>query len=545
MADEAAVTSITQLLGRESIRRKVDALKKGMSLTTEVRTEEGPDFTPEFSANFLMSTILISINGTGDLPEQKVRVQYLAQNQQLRLPQGLGINPLDARLNEAAASDTIMQKYRILGARTLQEIHDLACMDSTLQEKRAAIAAWVAPEPARTAPRWDEDRYYVLAAGRGDDEAFVASLFSMVCRLMGLNFDIRDMGALAGVRANMRMTDDAWKGNNLPPKERLTSKLKPYTMSCIAGLNMEPCKHFPLGAWIRAFGVCAGVLPERNTRINKEWIYTARGIPDAEMSAANIVHTQFGADLQPLCLNAIAMFGLMHLNKNHTYVTGDASMDRVGQAFINTLRVMIAPEHIDTIKANQEVFVRTAAHPFGLGQSYAVARIMHGGDTLVSPLALRITVSPPLTQRLMIVHAAMQEWDQLPVGATMKQIFQVQSAEIENAIEVVKANPPGHSELYYYYGEDLFLPINPKAKEAANSMMPCVYGYAQAFHTAGETSRDGLALAMSFENVLRDFKAAALLYVTLWTKYHDNMESGGLEEFIKNAYAMAAGGAPP
>lgn len=543
MAADGQFTPLANALTNADIRTTIENLKRNVRQLTQVATDAANTFSDDFSTEFLLCTTYSQINGTSDMPEQKVQVQYLAHTQKLILPQGLGMQAAEAGPHEATYSEAIHKIYLQVGSRPYADLFNLVNTAGTFAAKRATATAWEQPADLANFPRWKQVDYFTVdnLPPIAQSEETISKVFAMISRLFKLNFDIRDLGALVGAIPNMRLNDNAWQQSDRAPMNRLTSKLQPYTMTCIACLNYAACGNVALGAWIRSFAVCCGVLPSQNTRLTKEWMYSAAGFSDATLQTLSRVHEKQNIQLHALCMNLVAIFGLLHLNKNHTFITGDANMERVGDAYLNTLRTMVDTSVIDEMKGAREVILRTAVHPFGLGQTYYVAKVMDRFGNLTSPLSLRLSVTPPLTQRIMIVRAAVGEWKQMPVGPIMEALFAGQIELIAREFGEIMTSPPSYSELHTLYGVDTMLQVGNDAKEAADSMMPVIFGYAKAFHTEGETHKDGLALAMSFGNVQRDFRAATSAYVALWNKYIEGIEEGGLEKFIESAFRLGRG----
>ncbi|MCD7449129.1 hypothetical protein HAX54_049491 [Datura stramonium] len=219
------------------------------------------------------------------------------------------------------------------------------------------------------------------------------------------------------------------------------------------------------------------------------------------------------------------MFGLFHLEKNETFRTGDPNIVRIGKSYLSTLMTMVDQPVIEELYNNQEVACRTAAHPFGLGQTYWLARALNRFGGLASPLAVRLDVTPPLVQRLMIVEAATDEWTVVPVGARLNALFAEQLDKIANEIKAIKAVPPAYSELYALYGFTEMRTVSKEAKKAANSLMPIICRYAHAMHTDEQQRKDDLALTLSFTNIERDFRQ----------DYLNSVDEKGLEDFIARA----------
>lgn len=533
---------VEAILTAPELATRVTALQRDRGDRNLVITDEDVTLPDEFNYNTLAGIIFASLNGRGDVQEQRVKVEFLSRDQLLVLPKGLGVSPVRVEHSEARHDNAIAVNFLKAGRLTYDQIYNIVDTPGAITAKLAAYRAIQVNAQDVGEPAWNQPNYYTRA-GLGDqriaDEPEVYNyVFGLFSRILKLNCDIRDVGSLVGLRHEMRMGDNEWSLTRPNDRTRLTSKLMPYTMQMIAALNVTACSGFVIGAWIRSFGVCCGVLPARDTLLNKEWKYTSAEPLLANINAVDSIHDRLGGELNSLCLNLLAMFGLLHLNKNHTFITGDASMSRICTSYINTLRTMVPLSVIEELKGNMEVTCRTASHPFGLGQTYAVAMILHRISGLASPLDLRITVTPPLTQRLMIVSAAAAEWEQLPVGKTMTKLFEEMIVYIREEIKVIKGGPPHYSELHRYYGIQDMIRVSDQARDFANSMMPVVGGYANVMHVTGKDERDGIALAMSFLNVNRDSKAATTAFTTLWNKYLDTLEEKDLGEFMTQAFTL-------
>lgn len=139
--------------------------------------------------------------------------------------------------------------------------------------------------------------------GRLDAEDLAHQNFAFFSRLLGFNFDIRDMGYLTFAGINNRVSDDQWS----QPLGDLTTRF-------------DACDRWDAGGWVRAYGVACGVLPNEETRLIKEWKYTRR-IPSYEsFTAIRDTCTKVGPSpmLKQYCLNLIAMYGLFHLAEDNT-----------------------------------------------------------------------------------------------------------------------------------------------------------------------------------------------------------------------------------
>ncbi|KAF5176442.1 hypothetical protein FRX31_033971 [Thalictrum thalictroides] len=187
-----------------------------------------------------------------------------------------------------------------------------------------------------------------------------------------MNCDVRDFSILND--AGMFVRDGDWKDVARVEAGRFNCKLKPFTLQCITGLNFEPCAKNELAAWTQAYGVAVGILPAVNSRLTSEILYTTEFPARDSRSAITKFEKLNSVDLFPTAMNIIVMFGLFHLNKDHTYRTRDSNMERIWKSYVNTLRTLPNSGFIEGILNNLEPIVRTAPHPLGLAQCYYVAQ---------------------------------------------------------------------------------------------------------------------------------------------------------------------------
>jgi hypothetical protein len=139
----------------------------------------------------------------------------------------------------------------------------------------------------------------------------------------------------------------------------------------------------------------------------------------------------------------------------------------------------------------------------------------------------------------MIVKAAKHEWENLPVGRVLSNIYAEMLAKVDAIVAAIEECPPAYSALHALYGiEHQRIPLQDEY-DAVNSVMPTVYGFAYSQHIDEQENKDGLALALSLENVRREKKSLASTWHSLWDGYFAKMDEGGLLEFAKSAYEMA------
>jgi hypothetical protein len=110
---------------------------------------------------------------------------------------------------------------------------------------------------------------------------------------------------------------------------------------------------------------------------------------------------------------------------------------------------------------------------------------------------------------------------------------------VDAMVAAIEECPPAYSALHALYGIDHQRVPTQEDYDAVNSLMPTVYGFAYSQHIDEQENKDGLALALSLENVRREKKSLASTWHSLWDGYFAKMDEGGLLEFARSAYEMA------
>lgn len=232
--------------------------------------------------------------------------------------------------------------------------------------------------------------------------------FGNLSKILQFNCDIRDFGYL--FTENATVTDTAWSNNvENVPQTRLQNKLKPYTLHMIAALNHGTVGNNPLGGWIRAYGLGVGIYPSRGSAFKVEAVYTTKMPSTNEVTVVVAFEQSYGEILMNLCLNILAIFGLFHLRKDNTFVRGNKNMNRIAKSYLETLKTADTENMMMT---NQmECLVRIAPHPFGLAQTYWLAKVMYKHQLLMPSLVpLFHYATPPSVQRIMVILSAAREW---------------------------------------------------------------------------------------------------------------------------------------
>lgn len=492
------------------------------------------EFVDVFPDQAQLATILLTgINGSSDLPEQKVEVEYLRTDQRLKIPAGLGQSVIVNVRGIAPDIPQIRERFLRAASVPYRDLRARLDNDRNLTNLRNYILTRVPATAEQLAQAWVPR----LDGNEMDDRHNANAYYTALSQALQLNYDVRDTGILN--HPDMRLSDDAWQDIDMGARERLRNRLHPWSLQCIAALNYEPCRNNALAGWVRAYGLGFGLLPDADSVTVKEYQFVI-GTPNVETLRliTEYERTYTGpAHITVLCMNILAMFGLFHLNKDHTFRSSDANMDRIGTSYINALRTLTTTQTLDAMLGNKEEIVRTAPHPFGLAQTYWLAKFMAEAKLLASPLEIRKDVTPPPVQRVMIAFATQQEWSNMPAGQDMNMIYRNAIEELKTGVELIKANPPAYSSLHRLYGIAQQIPVAPSTMAAANSLMPTVYGYAEAFHTQDDRRKDGVALALSLINVARDCKALADAWSRMWRSYIETMDTVSIVQFARDTLA--------
>lgn len=299
-------------------------------------------------------------------------------------------------------------------------------------------------------------------------EADSDETFSILSKILQFNCDIRDFGYL--LTEDATVTDTAWSNNvENVPLVRLQNKLKPYTMQMIAALNHGSAGNNPLGGWIRAYGLGIGIYPARGSVFKVEAVYTTR-MPSTDDETAVLAFEQsYGEILMSLCLNILAVFGLLHLSKDKTYVRGDENMNRIGNSYLESLKI---PDTVNMMMTkHKECLLRIAPHPFGLAQTYWLAKVMFKHQLLMPSLADRFNhATPPPVQRIMVILEAAREWENMPAGKDVLEMFSDKLARLRTWEIAIKEAPPRFSDLYRFYGCEEKMEISGEIRDDVQAL---------------------------------------------------------------------------
>ncbi|CAA7032795.1 unnamed protein product [Microthlaspi erraticum] len=425
----------------------------------------------------------ITISKYNHLPDQSVSVEYLPENQKLQIPaaMGMSLTPTNSSLcgvtNHTLYYSTTFWK---LASMSYTEIASLVKTTTNGEAIREVIDGleMVTPVPERPS-RWETT------------EADSDETFGKLSRILRFNCDIRDFGYL--LTEDATVTDSAWSENvENVPHSRLQNKLKPYTLQMIAALNHGPVGNYPLGAWVRAYGLGFGIYPDRGSAYKVESVYTTEMPSTDDQTAVLAFQHSYGETLANLCLNILAVFGLLHLSKDKTYVRGDDYMNRIGKSYLEALEIPDTSKKLLGLMMakHKECLLRVAPHPFGLAQTYWLAKVMYMHELLMPSLALRFHhATPPPVQRIMVVCEAAREWENIPEASDVLEMFKDKLPRLKAQEVAIKEAPPRYSDLYRLYGCEEKMEISGEVRDDLIAFMPATYGYAIWLHMLARTVR--------------------------------------------------------
>lgn len=522
-----------QAIANEQYANKIAALSQQLHSVTHVVQNLNELSDIEIPFDSVAGMLLTYVNGTAVLPEQNVTVEYLRTDQRLKIPVAIGMSVTHGTLGRCGRNQTLYERYHKLATLQFAAIREFVDENLTAAQVRTIVDGIALPEENARLRKtsWFNPNWYITDDQPDCTPAQGAAIMGIVSHRLQFNCDIRDSGYLN--EAESVVNDDAWRTVNTVARDRIENKLQAFSLQSIAAMNLVSVASNALAAWIRAYGLGAGIIPTLTSRCVSELAYTTVMPGNDDKTKVIDFERKCDLPLASISLNVIAMFGLFHLNKDHTYRTGDSNMERIGASYLNTLRTGTNAALIESMLAAKEAFVRTCAHPFGLAQTYWLAQVMHRYSLLMSPLMIRFDVTPPPVQRLMIVNAAAKEWDGLPAGRTLTAMFRDDFDLIRSEVIRVKAQPPSYSGLYALYGDNAQLKLDAPVEEAISALMPAVYGYVMVTHVNERNERDGLALALSLKNVERDAKGLVGSWRNAWEKYINDIDTHGLHEFIR------------
>ncbi|KAG7575817.1 hypothetical protein ISN45_Aa03g002680 [Arabidopsis thaliana x Arabidopsis arenosa] len=310
----------------------------------------------------ISSLLITSKNSRLPLPEQGVSVEYLPESQKLQIPAAMGMSwtPTNTKLCET--NPTLYSRFWKVASMSYTEIEALVKTKTPTTVREAIDGLEMMTSVSERPTWWDTTT-----------EADADPTFGNLSKVLQFNCDIRDFGYL--LTENATVTDTAWSNNvENVPSARLENKLKPYTLQMVAALNLASVGNYPLGGWIRAYGLGVGIYPSCGSAFQVEAVYTTK-MPSTDDKTAVVAFDQsYGEILMNLCLNILAIFGLFHLRKDKTYVRGNKNLNGIANSYLDTLKIADTENMMMT--NHKKCLVHIAPHPFGIAQTYWLAKVM-------------------------------------------------------------------------------------------------------------------------------------------------------------------------
>ncbi|GAU21036.1 hypothetical protein TSUD_132480 [Trifolium subterraneum] len=381
---------------------------------------------PADDCDYYDSTTISALlsHSTTPIMVQTGQVEYLKSDQWLMIPCGLGINPVTPVTGRANPCPELITRYWQMTRMTYDRMKDLMQQNTPAATVLAEISTLDSTPGTALFTGWGTGP----AGGEADPKNVVDCVYIFVSKKAEMNFDVRDMGILN--TDDMSVTDVAWRNVNDVTIDRLNLKINEYSMQQLAALNFVPCASSALAAWTRAYGVGCGIMPHSTSRMMKEYHWTV-SVANTEDESACMAWAKgnrgSGKLINVVCLNIIVLFGLFHLNKDRTFRNNDSNMNRSCTSWLNTLCSITTNRMQKEILKQKEALCRTAAHPFGLAQTYWLGQVLgRTDDMLASKLKQRIDASPPSVQRIMICDATITDWGKFRASEEVNTIYRKQ-----------------------------------------------------------------------------------------------------------------------
>ncbi|WZZ63308.1 hypothetical protein YC2023_063415 [Brassica napus] len=439
------------------------------------------------------------------LPVQGVSVEYLPEHQKLKIPAALGMSWTTTIPTLCHTRPTLYSRFWKVASMPYTEIESLVktIHTTTVQKIREVVDGLEMMTPSSERPTWE-------TMEEDSDE-----MFGNLSKVLQFNFDIRDFGYL--LTENATVTDSAWCSNVVNVSSaRLRIKLKPYTLHMIAALNLGSVGDYPLRAWVRAYGLGVGIYPALGSAFKTEAVCTTK-LPSTDDEADVLAFQQsYEEVLKNLCRNILAVSGLLHLSKDKTYVRGDEYMGRIGNSYLETLKT---PDTANLLMTNhKECLLRVAPHPFGIAQTYWLAKVMYKHQLIMPSLALRYNhPTPPPVQRIMVIREAAREWENLSPARDVLEMFSANLSRLKTQEIAIKEAPPRYSDLYRFYGCEKKIVMSSEVLADLTALMPATCGFAMVAHVSKDgKKKDGIALARCLKSVERNSKFIGNFWKKLW-----------------------------
>ncbi|KAF3609886.1 hypothetical protein DY000_02051585 [Brassica cretica] len=401
------------------------------------------------------------------LPVQGGSVEYLPEHQKLKIPAALGMSWTTTIPTLCHTRPTLYSRFWKVASMPYTEIESLVktIHTTTVQKIREVVDGLEMMTPSSERPTWE-------TMEEDSDE-----MFGNLSKVLQFNCDIRDFGYL--LTENATVTDSAWCSNvDNVSSARLRIKLKPYTLHMIAALNLGSVGDYPLGAWVRAYGLGVGIYPALGSAFKTEAVCTTK-LPSTDDEADVLAFQQ-------------------SYEEDKNYVRGDEYIGRIGNSYLETLKTLDTANVITT--KHKECLLRIAPHPFGIAQTYWLAKVMYKHQLIMPYLALRFNLpTPPPIQRIIVILEAAREWENLPAARDVLEMFSANLSRLKTQEIAIKEAPP--SEVL----ADL------------TALMPATCGFTMVAHVSKDgKKKDGIALARCLKSVERNSKFIGNFWKKLW-----------------------------
>jgi hypothetical protein len=335
----------------------------------------------------------------------------------------------------------------------------------------------------------------------------------------GLNYSVADWGWL---------TEDANRFQDahcqvIHDVAFYTPQLSPYTLSCIAALNLAAVSGQTTCAWARAYGTAVGLLPHSNSLHHVEYQTTTFLPEETELKAVIEAHP-VGVDGERLirgCMSIIAAFGATHMGNDHTYKHNDDHLKRKAKAMVFACRTALKEKEVDELMSDTrlETTIRTTAHCFGLASTWSTFRDGQKAKFIAEPLQIRTSVVPPLVAKVGLVVSQLDKMFALPIGAMFRKAYGKVYDDLSTLRTTVVKDAPQYSALHKYYGYDARKDLTLIEDNLCESLLPIATAYALTFGEDEKGNPSGAALSQICAKCNTNSRGLVELYMAAFEAY--------------------------
>jgi len=352
-------------------------------------------------------------------------------------------------------------------------------------------------------------------------------------RKLKLNMDPRDRGFLLS------------RKNRIGPKSKFypERRLHAMTETSIAALNLGTVGDYQMGALIRAMAVSMGALEVDTKHRRREYVTTGERASKTAYAAVLKMMDSDGKDLLTKTVSLVTLFGLLHLQNDHTHQRENEILRRRQRAYaLACVGVWDAAEieSILSVDSKCASFFRHTVHPIGILSPYLVALNCCQKQVIPPALDLRQDVSPTSLQGAEATRAACMAIRSLPVRDLFDRVFGREFKILDDFISEVHEEKSMYlySALVRLYVHADIPPraIPSRVEQAVEALNGIAAGFAAVYFTRqtaeGGVHKVGLGQAKTFESYAKKMKPMVDLWTLNWANYRQESAKGGVAKAL-------------